>query len=87
MRLKSEASQTDLEWSIENALWDNGYDRKKIQFRGDDRYLRLGYWEKIDRKAFYQIQQLGVTLDEQVIEDDDCGNLYFYNIVTNLESK
>ena len=78
MRLASETPQTDLEQFIEDVLFDNGYNREEIQFRDEDRYLRIGYWERLESKALLQLGDV-ITAEEDIYEDD-CGWLYFYKI-------
>jgi hypothetical protein len=78
MRLEKEAPQTQFEIEIENILVENGYNRNDIQFRDDNRYLRVGYWKYLSDKA---LDQLAPYIKEVVdIYDDDCGTLWFYRL-------
>ena len=78
MRLEKEAPQTQFEIEIENILVENGYNRNDIQFRDDNRYLRVGYWKYLSDKA---LDQLAPYIKEVVdIDDDDCGTLWFYRL-------
>ena len=78
MRLEKEAPQTQFEIEIENILVENGYNRNDIQFRDDNRYLRVGYWRYLSDKA---LDQLAPYIKEVVdIYDDDCGTLWFYRL-------
>jgi len=78
MRLESEAPQTDFEKEIETILINNGIKKEEIQFRQEDRYLRVGYWERLSDNVVSQISSM---IKEVVdIEDDDCGTRYFYRL-------
>jgi len=78
MRLEKEAPQTQFETEIENILVENGYNKNDIQFRQDDRYLRVGYWRYLSDKA---LDQLKPYIKEIVdIYDDDCGTLWYYKL-------
>jgi hypothetical protein len=78
MRLEKEAPQTQFEIEVENILVENGYNRNDIQFRDDNRYLRVGYWKYLSDKA---LDQLAPYIKEVVdIYDDDCGTLWFYRL-------
>jgi hypothetical protein len=78
MRLEKEAPQTQFEIEVENILIENGYNRNDIQFRDDNRYLRVGYWKYLSDKA---LDQLAPYIKEVVdIYDDDCGTLWFYRL-------
>jgi len=78
MRLEKEAPVTQLEIEVENILVENGYNRNDIQFRDDNRYLRVGYWKYLSDKA---LDQLAPYIKEVVdIYDDDCGTLWFYRL-------
>lgn len=78
MRLESEAPQTQFETEVENILVANGYVREEIQFRDNDRYLRIGYWDYLPATV---MSQLGNHIKETVeLHDDDCGPLCFYEL-------
>jgi hypothetical protein len=78
MRLENEAPQTQFETEVENILVANGYNKNNIQFRQDDRYLRVGYWEYLSDKALAQLK--GYIKEVVDVYDDDCGTLYFYRL-------
>ena len=78
MRLESEAPQTQFEIEVENILVANGYNKNDIQFRQDDRYLRVSYWEYLSDKALDQLK--GYIKEVVDVYDDDCGTLYFYRL-------
>ena len=78
MRLEKEVPQTQFEIEVENILIENGYNRNDIQFRDDNRYLRVGYWKYLSDKA---LDQLKPYIKEVVdMYDDDCGTLWFYRL-------
>lgn len=78
MRLESEAPQTDFEKQIETILINNGIKKEEIQFRQEDRYLRVGYWQRLNDNVESQLSSM---IKEVVdIEDDDCGTRYFYRL-------
>jgi len=77
-RLDSEAPVTSTEVSIENILVNNGYDASDIQFRGTERYLRIGYWQRIKENIMSQLS--GLVTAEIDMYDDDCGYLFSYEI-------
>jgi hypothetical protein len=76
MRLEYEAPATQFEREVETILINSGYRIEDIQFRGDQRYLRVGYWKYLSNEAF---EKLGDRIKEVVdYDDDDCGTLYHY---------
>jgi len=78
MRLESEAPQTDFEKEIETILINNGIKKEEIQFRQDDRYLRVGYWQRLSSNVESQLS--GMIKEIVDIDDDDCGTRYFYRL-------
>ena len=78
MRLESEAPQTQFETEVENILINNGIKQDKIQFRQDDRYLRVGYWDYLSDKALDQLK--GYIKEVVDMYDDDCGTLWYYKL-------
>ena len=78
MRLENEAPQTQFEIEVENILVANGYNKNDIQFRQDDRYLRVGYWDYLSDKAFDQLKSYIKEIVD--VDDDDCGTRYFYRL-------
>ena len=78
MRLESEAPQTQFETEVENILVANGYNKDDIQFRQDDRYLRVSYWGCLSDKVLDQLK--GYIKEVVDVYDDDCGTLYFYRL-------
>ena len=77
-RLESEAPQTTIERTIENILTNNGIKQDEIQFRGTERYLRIGYWQRINEDIMSQLS--GLVTSEIDMYDDDCGYLFSYEI-------
>ena len=77
-RLESEAPQTTIERTIENILTNNGIKQDEIQFRGTERYLRIGYWRRINEDIMSQLS--GLVTTEIDMYDDDCGYLFSYEI-------
>jgi hypothetical protein len=77
-RLDDEAPVTPIEVAIENILVNNGIEREEIQFRGTERYLRIGYWQRINEDIMSQLS--GLVTSEIDMYDDDCGYLFSYEI-------
>ena len=78
MRLENESPATTIERTIENILTNNGIKVSDIQFRDDNRYLRIGYWKQLDEAVLDQLGDL--VIQEQSHYDDDCGWLYHYDV-------
>jgi len=78
MRLEREKPVTAFEQNIEDLLVKSGIDPKEIQFRGDDRYLRIGYWRRLQTSTESAISEF---IEQKVVDyDDDCGYLFFYQL-------
>ena len=77
-RLDNEAPVTAVEKAIENILVNNGIEREEIQFRGTERYLRIGYWQRLNENIMSQLSSLVTT--ERDMYDDDCGYLFSYQV-------
>ena len=43
--------------------------------------IRFGYWRQVDLDRLRAILGAGVIVSEEVIEDDECGYLYLYDLV------
>ena len=78
MRLENESPATTIERTIENILTNNGIKASDIQFRDDNRYLRIGYWKQLDEAVLDQLGDL--VIQEQSHYDDDCGWLFHYDV-------
>jgi len=77
-RSDNEAPVTAVETAIENILVNNGYDASDIQFRDNNRYLRVGYWQPLAQTV---LDQLGDLVTREIdFYDDDCGCLFSYEI-------
>jgi hypothetical protein len=46
----------------------------------NDMYLRFGYWRSIAAGRLQEILGTGVKVEEDTIDDDDCGTLYCYKL-------
>lgn len=80
-RLDNEAPVTAVETAIENILVNNGIEREEIQFRvfkDNERYLRIGYWQHLNKDIRAQLS--GLVVSEIDMYDDDCGYLFSYEI-------
>ena len=80
-RSESEAPQTTVERTIENILTNNGIKQDEIQFRifkDNERYLRIGYWQRLNEDIRAQLS--GLVVSEFDMYDDDCGYLFSYEI-------
>jgi hypothetical protein len=78
MRLVNEAPQNEIELKIEDILVESGIEREEVQFRDEERYLRVGYWERLLPEILTKLDGLVVSKDEMY--DDDCGWLYMYRV-------
>ena len=58
----------------------------RIQTNKDKSFqLRIGYWEKLDYEIIYKIQdKFHIHIKEEVLEDEDCGELYNYIVYWEL---
>jgi hypothetical protein len=52
MRLENEQPISKVELEIQEILELNGIAAEDIQFRGEQRYLRVGYWRQLSQKHF-----------------------------------
>jgi hypothetical protein len=77
-RLENEAPQTTIEITIENILTDSGIEQSEIQFRGDKRYLRVGYWNRLSEDILARLNNY--VKGESEMYDEDCGYLFYYEI-------
>ena len=78
MRLENETPATTIERTIENILTNNGIKQDEIQFRGTERHLRIGYWQRLNEDIRAQLS--GLVVSEFDMYDDDCGYLFSYEI-------
>jgi hypothetical protein len=78
MRLENEQPISKVELEIQEILELNGIAAEDIQFRGEQRYLRVGYWRQLSQTI---LEQLGQRVTGEVdFYDDDCGWLYNYDV-------
>jgi len=77
---------------VVNTLNHNGFDRVTLDGITDgetaivsprcsncDFTVRVGYWERIDGSLLETIGEYhSVRINEHIIEDEDCGELYLY---------
>lgn len=65
---------------INQILYDNGYNSSEIEFKGDvdERYVRIGYWERLNSKTISQLD----SLIEEIVDDgdEDCLPITLYKI-------
>ena len=81
-----------IEDKIKLLLCTNGYQQRDIEFKshmgGDERVLRIGYWQMLDEETICNIQEnVNVILKPTSLWDDDCGYKTWYDILINKESK
>ena len=79
-----------IEDKIKLLLCTNGYQQRDIEFKnhigGDERVLRVGYWQMLDEETIYNIQEnVDIILKPTSVWDDDCGWKTWYNILINKE--
>ena len=80
-----------IENKIKLLLCTNGYQQRDIEFKshmgGDERVLRIGYWQMLDEETICNIQEnLDVILKPITFWEDDCGWRTWYDILINKES-
>ena len=77
---------------VVNTLNHNGFDRvtldgvnegetaiKSPRCTDCDFTVRVGYWERIDGSLLETMEEYhSVRINEYIIEDEDCGELYLY---------
>ena len=77
---------------VVNTLNHNGFDRVTLDGITDgetaivsprcsncDFTVRVGYWERIDGSLLETMEEYhSVRINEHIIEDEDCGELYLY---------
>lgn len=81
MRTPDQTPLSPTEQYIEDVLVAHGANKDNIQFRHEvnaSRVIRYGYW----RRLTDDVQEiLKGFIEECDYDDDDCGTLYFYNII------
>ena len=75
-------TEFDARLEVTNFLNNNGFDEVTVDSDRNndcDFTVRLGYWEQLPDELEQNLQEYhSVRIEEQVIEDDDCGHLYYY---------
>jgi hypothetical protein len=56
------------------------FDISQVMGGTNDMYLRFGYWRSIAAGRLQEILGTGVKVEEDTIDDDDCGTLYCYKL-------
>jgi len=79
-----------IEDKIKLLLCTNGYQQRDIEFKnhmgGEERILRVGYWQSLDIDTICNIQEnINVILHPVTFWDDDCGWKTWYNILITKE--
>ena len=89
--MKSTQPINFIEDKIKLLLCTNGYQQRDIEFKnhmgGDERVLRIGYWQMLDEETICNIQEnVNVILKPTTLWEDDCGWLTWYDILINKVS-
>ena len=65
---------------ITNTLNHNGFDDVQITPQsGGDFSIRVGYWDRIESSLIETMEEYhSVSITEDIIEDEDCGELHYY---------
>ena len=75
-------TEFDARLEVTNFLNNNGFDEVTVDSDGNndcDFTVRLGYWKELPFRLAEEMElELNVHLVEMVLEDDDCGHLYYY---------
>ena len=82
MKLKNK-KMTELETlmlDVTNTLNHNGFDDVRITPQGgEDFSIRVGYWDIIPASLIETMEEYhSVRITEDIIEDEDCGELHYY---------
>ena len=80
---KGEIKMTELETlmlDVTNTLNHNGFDEVRITPQGgEDFSIRVGYWDIIPASLIETMEEYhSVRITEDIIEDEDCGELHYY---------
>ena len=84
--------ELDKQLEVVNFLNNNGFDEVTVDSRTSgtravvsprcndcDFTVRLGYWDMLPHKLWEEMElEFSVRIEEHVIEDEDCGELYCY---------
>ena len=64
---------------VTNTLNHNGHDEVKVVSNHTDFSLRVGYWEQLPASLIETMEEYhSVRINQHIIEDEDCGELYLY---------
>ena len=64
---------------VTNTLNHNGFDEVKVISNHTDFSVRVGYWEQIPASLIETMEEYhSVRITEDIIEDEDCGELHYY---------
>ena len=80
---KGRNKMTELETlmlDVTNTLNHNGFDDVQITPQsGEDFSIRVGYWDIIPASLIETMEEYhSVRITEDIIEDEDCGELHYY---------
>ena len=69
-----------LKLDVTNTLNHNGFDEVRITPEGSvDFSIRVGYWGRIESSLIETMEEYhSVRITEDIIEDEDCGELHYY---------
>jgi hypothetical protein len=56
------------------------FDISQVMGGSNDMYLRFGYWQPISSGRLQEILGSSIKVEEDTIDDDDCGTLYCYKL-------
>ena len=87
LNIKGDLIMTELETlmlDVTNTLNHNGFDEVHVDSNRNtdcDFTVRLGYWDNLSDSLLETMEQYhSVRIEEMVLEDDDCGYLYHYEV-------
>ena len=64
---------------VTNTLNHNGFDEVKVVSNNVDFSVRVGYWEQISASLIETMEEYhSIRITEDIIEDEDCGELHYY---------
>ena len=80
---KGEIKMTELQTlmlDVTNTLNHNGFNDVRITPQGgEDFSIRVGYWDRIEPSLIETMEEYhSVRIREDIIEDEDCGELHYY---------
>ena len=64
---------------VTNTLNHNGFDEVKAVPNNTQFSIRVGYWDRISASLIETMEEYhSVRITEDIIEDEDCGELHYY---------